>query len=830
MIRTHFNVLIGGIQTTQACRQKWRSAAIALIFFFLTSLGNSLMAQAKMPLPANDFWLWSFLGRLHPMIVHFPISLLLVALLMEILAWSRKSTNFQSAIKVLVFVGTVSAIAAVIFGLLLSNTDDYEISDTLAVHQWTGIATMVLSSITAFAYWKVSVPIRKILLTLTVAGVTLAGYYGAELTHGEDYLSGVLPSRSSTAGVDSMFILASNKGGLSEEQVQELNLQVRTIFAHNCTSCHGEVKRKGALRLDKREFILEGGEDGPVIISGKPEESDLIRRIKLPRSHKEAMPAKGKSLTKVEIAVLEFWIKQGTPWPKGKLKSLYRVAALAPRLPGIPAASGDLVNPVDRFVNVYFQKNKVKWENVIDDRTYMRRVYLDVTGLLPPADSLDAFINNAASDKREALVRVLLSRRDDYAQHWLSFWNDALRNDYSGTGYITGGRFGITKWLYNSLRDNKPYDVFVKELISPGKESEGFIKGIQWRGTINASQRTEMQAAQNVSQVFLGLNLKCASCHDSFISDWKLDDSYAFANIFSDSSLEINRCDKPTGRMAGRRILFKELGQLDSNANTKNRLKQLADILVQPKNGRLFRTLVNRIWAQLMGRGIIEPVDVMDNQPWSQDLLDWLASDFTENGYDIKKLLYTILTSKTYQLPSVGVKDAGLIAAQDFIFKGMLRRRLTAEEFADAVSVAVEPVYPDSVVVYNLLPEDVKNVISFARAALVKNDPFLTALGRPNRETVSTSRVSQANLLQALELTNGVQFNNVLKIGARKWKEKYPDTRLMITEIYRKALGRLPLADEQIIGMKTLGSNPTLAAVQDFIWAITLHPEFQLIY
>ena len=830
MIRSHLNLLIEGILRTRFHRKKWLCAAITLLFFFLFPFNHSLMAQVKKPLPANDFWLWTFLGRLHPMIVHFPISLLLAALLMEIIAWKRKSINFKSATRVLVYVGALSAITAAILGLLLSYADVYEISDTLTVHQWTGIATMILGSITALAYWKLTLRFQKVLLTLTVAGVTVAGHYGASLTHGEDYLSGVLPSRSSTLGVDSMFILASNKGGLAEEQVQELNLQVRTIFAHNCTSCHGEVKRKGALRLDKRQFILEGGEDGPVIISGNPGESELIRRIKLPRSHKEAMPAKGKSLTKEEIAVLEFWIKQGAPWPKGELKSLYRVAALAPRTPEIPAASGDLVNPVDRFVNVYFQKNKVKWNQVVDDRTFMRRVYLDIVGLLPPADSLDAFIKNNSSDKRESLVQALLGRRDDYAQHWLSFWNDALRNDYSGTGYITGGRFDITKWLYNSLRDNKPYDAFVKELISPGKESEGFIKGIQWRGTINASQRTEMQAAQNISQVFLGLNLKCASCHDSFISDWKLEDSYAFANIFSDSSLEINRCDKPTGRKAGRRILFKELGQLDSNASTPKRLKQLADILVQPKDGRLFRTLVNRVWAQVMGRGIIEPVDVMDNQPWSQDLLDWLASDFTANGYDIKKLLYSILTSKTYQLPSVGIKDAGLITAQDFIFKGMLRRRLTAEEFADAVSVAIEPVYPDSVVVYNLLPQDVKNVIAFARAALVKNDPFLTALGRPNRETVSTSRVSQANLLQALELTNGIQFNNALKRGASKWKERYPDTRLMIAEIYRKALGRLPLTDEQNIGMKTLGSNPTVAAVQDFIWAITLHPEFQLIY
>ncbi|MEP7377294.1 MAG: DUF1549 domain-containing protein [Chitinophagaceae bacterium] len=830
MIGKPLNVIKSGIQLSKICRVKWRSAVIAVLFSLLSLAANPLMAQTKEHTTGNNFWLWSFLGRLHPMIVHFPISLLLVALLMEIIAWRRKSTNFRSAIRVLVFAGAISAVAAVVFGLLLSNNNDYEISDTLAVHQWTGIATMVLGVITALAYWKFSARIQKALLTLTAVGVTIAGHYGAYLTHGEDYLSSVLPSRSSTTGVDSSFILASTKGGLNEEQVQQLNMQVRAIFAHNCNKCHGEVKRKGDLRLDKKEFIMKGGEDGAVIISGNPAESDLIRRIKLPRSHKDAMPSKGKSLTKEEIAVLEFWVKQGAPWPQGELKSLYKVAALAPRTPEIPPVSGDLVNPVDRFVKVYFQKNKVKWNKVVDDRVFMRRVYLDVTGLIPPADRVDAFINNTAPDKRESLVRELLSRNDDYAQHWLTFWNDALRNDYSGTGYITEGRFGITKWLYSALRDNKPYDVFVKELISPDKESEGFIKGIKWRGTINASQRTEMQAAQNVSQVLLGLNLKCASCHDSFISDWKLDDSYAFANIFSDSILEINRCDKPTGRMAGRRILFKELGQIDSNANTKTRLKQLADILVQPKDGRLFRTLVNRVWAQLMGRGIVEPVDVMDNQPWSQDLLDWMAADFTATGYDIKKLLYTILTSKTYQLPSVSVGDAGSIVAQDYTFKGMLRRRLTAEEFADAVSVAIEPIYPDSVVVYKLLPENIKPAILFPRAALVKNDPFLTALGRPNRETVSTSRVSQASLLQALELTNGMQFNNALKSGALKWKEKYPDAELMIKEIYRKALGRLPLPDEQKIALKTLGSHPTVEAVQDFIWAITLHPEFQLIF
>jgi len=405
-----------------------------------------------------------------------------------------------------------------------------------------------------------------------------------------------------------------------------------------------------------------------------------------------------------------------------------------------------------------------------------------------------------------------------------------LRNDYSGTGYITGGRRDITKWLYNSLYTNKPYNLFVKELIDPDSTAEGFIKGITWRGTVNASQRVEMQAAQNISQVFLGLNLKCASCHNSFISDWKLDDAYAFANIFSDTAMEINRCDKPTGRFAGRRMLFKELGELDSNATKQERLKQLSGLLVQPKDGRLYRTLVNRLWAQVMGRGMVEPVDVMDNEPWSQDLLDWLASDFTANGYDIKRLLFMILTSKTYQLPSVAIQDPAIITSSKFVFKGMLRRRLTAEEFTDAVSVAIEPVYPDSAVVYDFLPDVVKNTVCYARASFVRNDAFLTALGRPNRETVSTSRISQANLLQALELTNGVQFNDAMSRGALKWQERYPESGKMIEEVYRSTLGRRPLKAERKTAKKMLGDKPDVAAVQDFLWAMALHPEFQLIY
>ena len=820
--------------------QLFGSRKFVLLFLLGSILLSANGAYAFQEAPAVSeaeaateiFWLWQLFGRLHPLIVHFPVGLLCVALLLEVIAWHRKSNDLRAGIYAVVWIGAGGAVLAAIFGLLLAYQEDYG-GSTLDLHQWMGIATAVLAVSTAFALRRARLVVYRSLLLFTVLGVTLAGHYGASLTHGDDYLTSVLPwskSEFPSSSGEFNFALTSSGQPLVGQQIEDLNLEVRTIFAHNCYKCHSETKTKGELRLDTKELAMQGGEGGPVIVPGKPEESELMRRITLPRGHEEAMPSKEKSLTDKEIAIIKFWIEQGAPWPDGEAKSVFRLAALEPRTPELPPVSGNLTQPIDRLVNAYFQEQDISWKKPVDDRIYIRRAYLDAIGLLPSPEEIQAFISDTQPDKRKVLVKELLSRDHDYAQHWLTFWNDALRNDYTGTGYITGGRSDITEWLYNSLKTNKPYNTFVKELISPTKQSEGFIKGIQWRGTINSSQRPAMQAAQNVSQVLLGLNIKCASCHDSFISDWKLEDAYAFANVFADSTLEINRCDQPTGKMAGTGILFEELGTIDSTASTEERLREMAEFLTQPQDGRLYRTLVNRIWAQLMGRGLVEPVDVMDNEPWNQDLLDWLATDFVANGYDMKRLIYNIMTSKAYQLPSVGIEAAEMITAQDYEFRGMLRRRLTAEQFADAVSKAIAPIYHDSAVVYKLLPETVEDEIPFPRASLVKNDPFLTALGRPNRETVSTSRSSQANLLQALELTNGEHFNEALERGARQWKEMYKTTDVIVRKIYWKALGRPPLPDEMNVARKMLGDSPSEDGIQDLLWAITLHPEFQLIF
>src|SRR5688500_1774450 len=172
----------------------------------------------------------------------------------------------------------------------------------------------------------------------------------------------------------------------------------------------------------------------------------------------------------------------------------------------------------------------------------------------------------------------------------------------------------------------------VRELVNPPSDSsEGFVRGIQWRGVVNASQTTQMQAAQNISQALLGTNLKCASCHNSFVSNVTLKQAYSFAAIFADAPLEIERCDVPTGDIAEAGFLYPELGTIDPPLDKLARMAKLADILVDRRNGRLYRTIANRFWARTMGRGLVEPQDAMDEAPWNQEMLDWLAADLVDH-------------------------------------------------------------------------------------------------------------------------------------------------------------------------------------------------------
>ncbi len=468
------------------------------------------------------------------------------------------------------------------------------------------------------------------------------------------------------------------------ERPVDFTKEIKPLLEASCLQCHGRGKAKGGFSLETRDAFLKGGDNGPAAIIGKSGESSVIGLV-AGIDPDNVMPQKGTRWTPEQVGLLRGWIDQGMSWDASVTFARPRPINLEPRSVDLP--EGGDAHPIDRLVDRYFASMGLATPAIVDDALFCRRVYLDVIGLLPTPRQLDEFSTDPSPDKRLALVSRLLADNYGYADHWLTFWNDLLRNDYKGTGYIDGGRKQITGWLYSALLDNMPYDQFVRDLVNPTPASEGFAKGIVWRGSANASMTPPMQAAQNVAQVFFGVNLKCASCHDSFVSDWTLSDAYSLAAVFSDQPLELVHCDKPTGQSVSARFLYSQIGQIDGKLAKPERLKKFAELMTSQKNGRLSRTIVNRLWARLLGRGLVETLDDMEKPAWDADLLDWLSQDLVDHHYDLKHTIEVILTSRAYQYASVGpAAPADKGPAQPYTFQGPTIRRMTAEQFCDALS------------------------------------------------------------------------------------------------------------------------------------------------
>ncbi len=459
---------------------------------------------------------------------------------------------------------------------------------------------------------------------------------------------------------------------------------VAPILKQHCGKCHTGDQKKGGFSINTREALLSGGESGKAVVVGKSSDSDILKRLTTTDKDLQ-MPPEGARVPAEQVAILKKWVDTGLAWEDGFTfgKRNYE-PPLRPRRPELPPVVDGRSNQIDRILDADLAKRSAPRPQPIDDATFARRVYCDLIGLLPEPDELAAFQRDTSPDKRAKLVRNLLDRDVEYAEHWLTFWNDLLRNDYTGTGFITGGRKQISKWLYRALVTNTPYDQMARELIAPPTaDSAGFADGIRWRGDVSAGQTVEIQFAQSVGQSFLGINLKCASCHDSFIDRWKLDESYGLAAIYSNRPLEIHRCDKPIGKQAQAAWLFPELGEVDPKAPQPERLKQLAALMTHPENGRFTRTIVNRFWHRLMGRGIVHPTDAMQTEPWNADLLDQLAVHLSDAKYDLKQTLELIATSQAYQsrVQVIG-QDAD---EKSYVYAGPRAKRLTAEQFVDAL-------------------------------------------------------------------------------------------------------------------------------------------------
>ncbi|HXB70542.1 MAG TPA: PSD1 and planctomycete cytochrome C domain-containing protein [Candidatus Acidoferrales bacterium] len=562
--------------------------------------------------------------------------------------------------------------------------------------------------------------------------------------------------------------------------------QVHPILAAKCFSCHSQEKRSGGLSLGTYADVLEGGRSGAAVKPGSAAASLMVQRVT--GEMQPRMPLAGPPLPAGEVSILRTWIDQGArATPESAPAKPKWEAPLTLTMPAIPATVWkSWQTPVDRFIAAYLASRGLAEPQPAGDATFARRAYLDVWGLLPAPEELRHFLDDTRPNKRDLLVAALLGDDQKYAENAISFWDDLLRND-EGVNYYseTASRKSISNWLLASLKSNLPYDQFVSKLLNPASpgDPEGFLIGVNWRGTVNASQAPAMQAAQNTAQIFLGINLKCNSCHDSFISKWKLKDAYALAGYFSpEPRLQLYRCDVAQEQYAEPGFLFPELNRATGSGSQADRHAAAAAIFTDPRNGRMPRTLVNRMWHRLLGRGIVENPDEMDGEPWSPELLDWLASDFVDHGYDMKHLIATVLTSRAYQLPAV-VRKAE--QPKPYTFRGPEIRRLTAEQFADAIgSITGEwRVYqpPTPAPAASTAPDappasplPAPPPGQFSRQWHLAANPLTRALGRPIRDQVYGTRDSEATTLQALELVNGETLTHWLMRGARRMLGELP--------------------------------------------------------
>jgi hypothetical protein len=578
-----------------------------------------------------------------------------------------------------------------------------------------------------------------------------------------------------------------------QPRLVDFERQIQPIITDRCLECHSQDKRKGGLSLASYADALDGGRNGPAIRPGNAARSILIHR--LTGAVEPQMPKDKDPLTPAEIALIRQWINQGArrtpasapapqPWE----------APLALTMPAVPRVTWIAWDaPLDRLVAKYLASRTKSEPPLVSDALFARRVYLDLWGLLPTPEQLQQFTDDPSPAKRTTLVATLLADDGKYAEHWMSFWNDLLRNE-DGVTYFseTAGRKSITDWLFAALTSNMPYDEFVRRLINPKDpgDPDGFLVGVNWRGETSAAVTPWMQASQNTAQVFLGINLKCNACHDSFVSKWKLKDAYSLAAYFSpEPKLQMYRCDVALNRFAEPDFLFPELTRTPTSTSLADRRAAAASIFTDRRMGRLPRTLVNRVWQRLLGRGLVANADEMDGLPWSSDVLDWLASDFVEHKYDVKRLIATIVSSRAYALPAVA--RTGEAPARGYVFAGPEVRRLTAEQFADAIGEITgewntyQPRNPSSNSAAAKPPSATPPSMSstsgvYGREWRVASTSLSRALGRPIRDQITSSRAAHASTPEALELVNGEQLTRSLSRAARRMLAELPPEPLSL--------------------------------------------------
>jgi hypothetical protein len=470
---------------------------------------------------------------------------------------------------------------------------------------------------------------------------------------------------------------------------------------------------------------------------------------------------------------------------------------------------------------------------VASDEVFLRRVHLDVIGTLPTAEEAKSFLGSKDPDKRSKLIDKLLER-DEFASFWALKWADVMRG--SPTTLSKRGVHSFHRYLVRTVAKDRPLSEFAREMITSlgntlHKPAASFYR----------VSRTPEECAETLAQLFLGVRLQCAKCHNHPFENITQTDYYGLAAFFA----QVER--KGAKFMLDDEVIYLSPGREVQNPQTKtnqepiafgtsagklqpedDRRQKLADWLTRPDNEYFAPSLVNRVWYHLFGQGIVEPVDDFraTNPPSNPELLQDLTAAFIKNGYRLKPLLRTILNSKTYQLSSTGPRQSAFAAREDRYFTKAKVKMLSAEQVLDAVSLATGiperfPGYPLGTKAIELAEGGVKH-------------PFLQAFSKPVRDaTCECAREEDPSLPQMLHLMNNSGVLARLKSPKNRlasWLALESKSETVIENVYLGTLSRRPRAKEVEVVMRHLEElkGDRDKAMRDLQFALLNSSEFLL--
>jgi hypothetical protein len=493
-------------------------------------------------------------------------------------------------------------------------------------------------------------------------------------------------------------------------------------------------------------------------------------------------------------------------------------------------------NFIDGHVWRKLQSLRLTPSEPCDDAKFLRRVHLDIIGRLPTPEEARAFLSDGSTDKRARLVDALLER-PEYADHWAAKWADLLRPNPYRVGIKSVVAYDA--WIRDAFRQNKPYDQFVRELVT--------ARGSTWENgaaVLFRDRREPAEITTLVSQLFLGIRLECAKCHHHPFEKWGQDDFYSFAAYFGRLGHKGVGLSPPisggeemivlkdqgtvehplTGKPLAARPLFELADGTGKPAAEGDPREALAAWITSPENPYFAQVIANRVWADLMGRGLVEPIDDLraTNPPTNPELLAALADDFRAHRYDLKHLIRTICTSHVYALSSLpNERNAG--DRQNYSRR--YRTRLRAEVLLDAVSdiTGLAPTH-------QAMPANSRaNEIWTTRIDSV----FLDTFGRPNpNQDPPCERTPDPTVTQTLHLMNAPQLHGWVTSDAGRAAELAASSKSveeLIEEIYLLVYSRLPDAEERAVGQRLFAEPnlPRRRAAEDLLWALLNTPEFE---